>query len=79
MKRYDYIFDGFALFLAGIQIEVLFKYIQLGLGILATIVSIIISIWTWWKHAKADGRITKDEISEVVNIIKDKTDNFKDK
>lgn len=68
--RFDYIFDGVALWLASIQAEALLKYIQLGLGILATIISILLSLWTWWKKAKKDGKITEDEVKEAIEIIK---------
>ncbi|MBO7694992.1 MAG: hypothetical protein J6T10_20430 [Methanobrevibacter sp.] len=68
--RFDYIFDGVALWLASIQAEALLKYIQLGLGILATIISILLSLWTWWKKAKKDGKITEDEVKEAIEIFK---------
>lgn len=67
--RLDYIFDCLALVFAGIQPEVLFQYIQLGLGILATIISLAFSIWQWWKKAKQDDKITKEEFKEGADII----------
>lgn len=72
--RFDYLLDAVAIALGLSQGQELLSYIQLGLGILATIVSILFSIWKWWKKASADGKITKDEIKELSDDIKDKLD-----
>lgn len=40
---------------------------------------IIVPILTWWKKAKADGKITTDEIKEGVDTIKDGVKNLNDK
>lgn len=82
-KRLDYLFDGIAIFLGSIQPEEVLKWIQLVLGIIATIVSIAISLWTWYKKSSADGKITKDEINEGIDIatngIKELEDKLGDK
>lgn len=54
-----------------IQPENLFKWIQLGLGILLTVVGIAYKVWKWHKEAKADGKITTDEVKELVSETKD--------
>ena len=72
--RLDYVLDGIALYLASIQVDEILKYVQLIAGILATIISIAFSIWKWWKKASADGKITKDEIKDGIEIIKDHLD-----
>lgn len=69
MKRIDYGFDGIAILFASVQPEAMFRYISLGLSILATILSIAFSIWQWWKKASKDGKITEDEFKEGVEII----------
>lgn len=56
---------------AAIQPEVLFKWIQLGLGILLTLVGIAYKIWCWYRKAKADGKITGEEIKELIKENKD--------
>ena len=49
-------------------------------GLLITIVcSIVIPFIKWWKKAKADGKITKDEIKEGVEIIENGINELKDK
>lgn len=72
--RFDYILDVVAITLGITQGEELLRYIQLGFGILATLISIAFSIWKWWKKASADGKITKDEIKELSDELKDKLD-----
>lgn len=72
--RFDYILDAVAIGLGLSQGQELLSYIQLGLGILATIISIAFSVWKWWKKASADGKITKDEIKELSDELKDKLD-----
>lgn len=72
--RFDYILDVVAITLGLTQGEDLLRYIQLGFGILATLISIAFSIWKWWKKASADGKITKDEIKELSDELKDKLD-----
>lgn len=40
---------------------------------------IIVPVFTWWKKAKSDGKITTDEIKEGVDTIKDGVNNLNDK
>lgn len=77
--RLDYIFDGIALALAGIQVEEVFKWVQLSVGLLATILSVAFTLWQWWKRAKKDGKITEEEINEGIDILHNGIDELKDK
>ena len=40
---------------------------------------IVVPVLTWWKKAKADGKITTDEIKEGVDTIKDGVKDLNDK
>ena len=62
-----------------IQPDVIFQYIQMGLTILATLITIILGLRAWWKDAKKDGKITDEEIKQGVNIIKDGVEQIQDK
>ena len=62
-----------------IQPDVIFQYIQMGLTILATLITIILGIRAWWKDAKKDGKITKDEIEQGINIIQNGVEQIKPK
>ena len=42
---------------------------NLVLTIIATIVSLVYTIWKWWKKAKEDGKITEDEVDELMDDI----------
>ena len=61
--------NGFTYFLAFIQTNEVFQYIELVLGILTSIVLIAYRLWVWYNDASKDGKITKDEIKEGVNIL----------
>ena len=52
-----------------IQTDIVLKYVQLGLTILSTLVALVYTIWKWWKKSKADGKITEDEINDLVDDI----------
>ena len=55
------------------------QYIELGLSILTSIILIAFRIWRWVKEAKADGKITKEEIEEGAKIIVDGAQEIADK
>ena len=40
---------------------------------------IVIPLITWWKRAKEDGKITKEEIDEATNIIQSGVEGLNDK
>ena len=77
--RIDYVLDGIAVGLGVAQLNQVMQIIQLTLGILATIISIAFSLYKWWKKAKADGKITEEEINEAVDIITKPLDDKEDK
>ena len=52
-----------------LQPNVVWQYIQMGITIIAGIISIILGIRAWWKDAKKDGKIDKDEIKDGIDII----------
>ena len=56
-----------------VQTDQVFQWISLGLTILATIVSIAFTVWKWWKKASADGKITQDEVGELLDDLKEDT------
>lgn len=52
-----------------IQPDELLQIISLVLTIVATLFSIAFTVCNWWKKAKDDGKIDKEEIDELVNIV----------
>lgn len=69
-----------ALQYAGVAVQTneTMQYIQLGLSILTSLIIIAFKLWRWYKEAKKDGKITADEITEALDIIKE-NDKEKDK
>ena len=77
--------DFFQIIGNGLQYAISLAQVEDALRIAGIVLSVIISlliiidkIITWWKNAKADGKITEDEIKEGVEIIKDGTQEIKD-
>ena len=64
--------------LTATQTDTILRYIQLGLTILSVIITTAYTIYKWHSKAKEDGKITKDEIKEGINIIQDGLDGIKD-
>lgn len=60
-----------------IQPDQVFAYIQMGLTIVATLITIILGLRAWWKDAKKDGKIDKDEIKEGLNILQEGVEDIK--
>ena len=63
----------------GTQTNETLQTISLILTIAGTIITMAMAILNWWKNAKADGKITKEEIKEGIDIISDGIEEIKDK
>ena len=55
------------------------QIISLVLTIIGSCITIAMALISWWKKAKADGKITEDEIQEGIEIIQNGVDDLKDK
>ena len=53
------------------QTDNVLRWIQLALTIVSTIVALVYTIWKWYRKAKADGKITEDEIDELIDDVND--------
>lgn len=63
--------NGLIYIQAALSMGTIFGWVQLGLAILMTIVGIAYKIWKWYKEAKADGKITAEEIKQLIDENKD--------
>lgn len=63
----------------GLQTSEVLQIISLVLTIIGSLITITMAIINWWKKAKADGKITSDEIQEGIEIIQNGVDDLKDK
>lgn len=52
-----------------VQTDTTLQIISLVLTIVATAFSIAFTIYKWYKSAKADGKITEDEIDELIDEL----------
>ena len=60
------------------QVEDIARITGLVLSIMISVLIIIDKVITWWKKAKADGKITKDEIDELGHIMSDGANDIKE-
>lgn len=51
-----------------LQTNEVFQIIQIVLTLSALAVGLAYRLWHWYKEAKKDGKITKEEIEEAVDI-----------
>ena len=60
------------------QVEDVLRIAGIILSVIISLLIIIDKVISWWKKAKADGKITEDEIKEGVEIVKDGTQEIKE-
>ena len=70
--------NTFMYILTATQTKEIFQIVSLVLSILISIMIIIGKVIEWWKKAKADGKITKEEIEELSNNVKEDINEIKD-
>lgn len=70
-SAFGFIGSGIEFVLAAIQADEVFQIITFVLGILTSIVTLAFTLYKWYKAASADGKITKEEIEEGLDILKD--------
>ena len=73
MKENSSVFGGFAsifeFVLTALQTDEVLRYVNLGLAIITSVVSIAWIVWRWYKQAKADGKITKEEVEDLIDQV----------
>ena len=63
--------------MTAIQANEVLQIVQAILTVIGLLVTISYTIWKWWKKASEDGKITTDEVDELMenlNDIKEKKD-----
>lgn len=65
--------------LTAIQTNEVLQIVELILSILTTLFILGVNVWTWWKKASADGKIDKEELDELQQIVNKETDNLENK
>ena len=57
--------------LTATQTKEVFEIVQIIASIIVSILTIAYILWKWYKKAKEDGKITADEVADLVEDIKD--------
>ena len=78
MKRYDYLFDTVAVLGTIAQTKEVFQIVSLAVTILSVLASLTLTLYKWYKTAKADGHITPDEVADAVKKTEDAIEEIKD-
>ena len=61
-----------------IQPNEILHTISLIITILGGIITIVFALVGWWQRAKQDGKIDKEEVKELIDIVQDGTENIKE-
>lgn len=75
MKEHlDILGIGLQAIFTAIQTDEVLRWISFGFTLVSVILTIAYNIWRWWRKSKEDGKITMDEVDELVDIVKDGSD-----
>ena len=78
MKEHlDILGIGLQAIFTAIQTDEVLRWISFGFTLVSVILTIAYNIWRWWRKSKEDGKITIDEVDELVDIVKDGSDSLK--
>lgn len=61
-----------------VQSNEVLQTIELALSVAVSIVLIAFRVYKWYKLAKSDGKITKEEIDEIVDNVEEELNDIKD-
>lgn len=78
----EHIADGFGIglnvVLTATQTNETFRTISLVLTIITTVVVLARNIYDWYVKAKRDGKIDKDEVKDLIDIVDQGVNDIKD-
>lgn len=66
----------FSYVLSAVQQNEILQVISMVLSVLTSLVILAYNIWKWYRKAKEDGKITKEEIDELGDILQDGKDDI---
>ena len=65
---------GIQAVLTAIQTDEVLRRISFGFTIFSVILNIAYNVWRWWRNSNKDGKISMNEVDELVDIVKDGSD-----
>ena len=72
MKEHlDILGIGLQAIFTAIQTDEVLRRISFGFTLVSVILTIAYNIYKWWRKSKKDGKISMDEVDELVDIVKD--------
>ena len=72
MKEHlDILGIGLQAIFTAIQTDEVLRWISFGITILSALITIAYNIYKWWRKSKEDGKISMNEVDELVDIVKD--------
>ena len=71
MDKKELVCDSVAILSTAIQPDRTLQIISMILTILSLTLSVIIKLINWYRQAKADKKITKEELNDAMEITKD--------
>lgn len=75
MKEHlDILGIGLQAIFTAIQTDEVLRRISFGFTLVSVILTIAYNIWRWYRKSKEDGKISMDEVDELVDIVKDGSD-----
>jgi len=74
-----YIFTTMNIILTTTQENPIYQIISLIITILGGIITILFTIYKWYKEANKDGKITKDEVDKLADDVGDEVKTLTDK
>ena len=78
MKEHLDLFSiGIQAILTAVQTDEVLRWVTFGFTIFSVILNIAYNVWRWWRKSKEDGKISMDEVDELVDIVKDGSDSLK--
>ena len=73
-----YIGSSITTLLAAVQTNEIFQLVEIILACISFVITISYTIYKWYKNAKSDGKITSDEIEDLVDDVKNTIDKQKE-
>ena len=76
-ENLDILGIGIQAILTAVQTDEVLRWVAFGFTIFSVILNIAYNIWRWWRKSKEDGKISMNEVDELVDIVKDGSHSLK--
>lgn len=74
---FEWVLTAFQGVLTALQTDEILRYVQLVLAVVSAVLTLAFTIFKWYKTAKKDGKITKEEVEELITDSKGDFDTLK--